>query len=119
MARSLGRLPPGGEGMTRTRQWLFCCVALLWLACGAGAADRDEPRIAEARAWTGPSDRASFEKIQREQLPLLQWLPGAVQPLGPGQSLWLAVKLTDPVRGEGQHVLELPLPILDQVSVWQ
>jgi GGDEF domain-containing protein len=90
------------------------------MACAlaaSAATERDELQIAEVRAWAGPTQQASLQKIQNQALK--QWLPGAVQPLGPGQSLWLAVKFSQPVQGAGQHLLELPLPILDQVSVWQ
>jgi GGDEF domain-containing protein len=75
--------------------------------------------VSEMRAWVGPAAQASVEKVERAQLPLLQWVPGSVQPLGPGQALWIAMRLAEPVRSGGTHVIELPLPILDRVTVYQ
>jgi diguanylate cyclase (GGDEF)-like protein len=100
----------------------FAWAVLLALVpvCGARAAPpASELAIAELRAWVGPTADASLAKMERDQLPLLQWVPGAVQPLGPDRSLWIAMRLADPVRAGGQHLVELPLPILDRVTVYQ
>ena len=95
----------------------FAAAAAWALAASAAPADAERP-IAELRSWIGPSAQASLDKVATDELPLRQWLPGAVQPLGAGQSLWIAMRLVEPIRGSS-HVVEVPLPILDHVTVHQ
>jgi len=99
----------------------FAALLALLLAAGiaSSATAADELTVSEIRSWVGPAAQASLAKAGRDQLPMLQWVPGAVQPLGPGQTLWVAMRLAEPVRNGGTHVIELPLPILDWVTVHQ
>ncbi|HUR88264.1 MAG TPA: 7TM diverse intracellular signaling domain-containing protein [Ramlibacter sp.] len=96
-------------------------VVLMLLACmGARAAPvAGGVGISEISSWTGPTGQASVEKVERQLLPMVQWVPGSVQLLSPSQSLWIAMRLTRPVRSGGEYVIELPLPILDRVTVYQ
>jgi GGDEF domain-containing protein len=108
--------------MDVARTMRLCCVTLLWIAAcvhANAAVAPSPPVVSEIRSWTGPAAQSSLDKIAKEELPLLQWLPGAVQPLGPTQALWISLRLMEPVKQGGDYVLELPLPILDSITVFQ
>jgi diguanylate cyclase (GGDEF)-like protein len=108
-------------GMLRLAAAVLASLIGSLIAAGAAhaATPADELVVSEIRSWVGPTAQASLDKVERDELALRQWIPGAVQPLGPGQALWIAMRLADPVRSGGAHVIELPLPILDRVTVYQ
>jgi diguanylate cyclase (GGDEF)-like protein len=114
---------------------LLAAAVLLGLACLAGSAQagataidpialHDQPgridALAFARVWVDAGGDATIEDVSRGALQNFRpALPDATYRLGAASALWMHLRLQRS-RGERQDwVLEFPMPVLDQVTVYQ
>jgi hypothetical protein len=122
--------------MRQGRGWrdgvLAACAALLFLACPAPclATTAAEPTIVSldgkvpavdapaAVAWTGPAELASVEAFAAGRLPARPAVHGASLLLRGGMAVWLKLRL-QPVADGASWMLEVPLAVIDRVTVYQ
>lgn len=74
-----------------------------------------------AEAWLDPHGAAGIEQVASPpgRSPLRAAVPGAHYRLGDDGALWLHLRLVQPAGERQQWVLLLPMPQLDQVTVYQ
>jgi len=122
----------------RSRRWGFALVlcALAFAASaqsGGVAAPRPLPPVAPtvalsqspldvsaaAASWVQAGNSASVEQVARAggQFAVLPGRP--TFHLGEGKTLWMRVNLQRPASAPGDWVLEVPMPVLDSVTVYQ
>lgn len=118
----------------RSRRWGFALV-LCALAFGAAAqsggvpAPRPLPTVALSQApldvsaaaasWVQVGSNASVDQVARGHGQFTV-LPGrSTHHLGQGRTLWMRVGVQRPASAPGDWVLEVPMPVLDSVTVYQ
>jgi len=129
-ANALGRASTGtaaGLGARLFAGWMLC---LALLACGlARAAVPEPPAIpldpAQSRAevaalgWLGPAPPAGIAAASGGRLDFQPFpLDGRI-PLAPGKALWLKLRLQAGAAGLETWQLEVPMPVIDRVTVYQ
>ena len=105
------------------------CVLLLALRCAAPAAPVDSTlRLDDARpvvddppvlAWFGPPQQAGIEAAAGGRLPFQRLEGGQALPFRGDQVLWMKLRLQGPAPSREAWQLEVPLPVLDRVTVYQ
>lgn len=118
-------------GMNRLLARLLLAVACCLAALPAEAAappviqlqDSAAPMDAHAlaRAWVDASGSATVEQVSRGEGPVAfePAQPDARYRLGTDSVLWLHMRMQRGIRERQDWVLELPMPVLDHVTVYQ
>lgn len=111
------------------RVWVWlAAVVLAWLCAPAVQAkhppvtflDAARPSIAApAWGWVGPAGAGGIDAVAGNRLPLEPLVEGTPLALAPGKVLWARLRL-QATRGQNAvWQLEVPVPLLDQVTVYQ
>ncbi|RYF39933.1 MAG: hypothetical protein EOO25_13765, partial [Comamonadaceae bacterium] len=117
----------GGAG--RWGVAVLACVLLFacrWAAAAAPGAwtlslDATQPVVDDppVLAWFGPQPPAGIEAVAGGQLPFQPLEGGKALPFGDGRVLWMKLRLRSPAVMREAWQLEVPLPVLDRVTVYQ
>lgn len=86
----------------------------LWLDSARPVVD-DPPVL----AWFGPPSQASIEAAAGGRLPFQRLEGDRAIPFGSDQVLWMKLRLHGPAPLREAWQLEVPLPVLDRVTVYQ
>lgn len=117
------------QGWRGVAGWLL--LAVLLLACVARAQSPASPPLLlleEARAevpvhaglgWFGPTPVGGITAATSGQLPFAPLQARTSVPFGPGTSLWLKLRLQPTPGSTEQWQLEVPVPVIDSVSLYQ
>jgi two-component system, sensor histidine kinase LadS len=107
-------------------RWL--AVAFLWtFSLAASAQDApltrldpaDPDRALAPLAWFGQQPLGGIAAVSEGRLPLQSLRIDKPIPFGPGQALWLKLRL-QPVAGSSENwVVEVPVPVMDRVTLYQ
>jgi diguanylate cyclase (GGDEF)-like protein len=102
--------------------WLFAAAV-----AAAAAADAPVSRLDPAPAgvtvstlgWFGPQPPGGIAAASEGRLPLAPLRIDHPIPFAPGQALWIRLRL-EPVAGSMENwVLEVPVPVIDRVTLYQ
>lgn len=112
----------------RVLAWLAAMVLACLFAARPAAAqqppvvflDAARPSLdAPAWGWLGPAGAGGIDAVAGNRLPMEPLAAGAAQRLAPGKVLWARLRL-QATRGQtAVWQLEVPVPLLDQVTVYQ
>lgn len=72
-----------------------------------------------AAAWFGPHPPGGIAAASEDRLPFLAIAPRQTFPFDPGKSLWLKLRLQAAAGGNPGWQLEVPMPVVDRVTVYQ
>lgn len=72
-----------------------------------------------ARQWTDPDGKATFEQVLAGRVAWRPWQESDIHRLGSGGALWLHLRVQRPAGARQAWLLEVPLPLIDEVTLWQ
>lgn len=103
-------------------------LALLCVAWAGGVAaqpvielDPARPAVESPPAWVwlGPTVAGGIKAASRAKLPMDPLVPGDSLRVTPGKSLWVKLRIKPPAANTDTWQLEVPVPVIDVVTVYQ
>jgi diguanylate cyclase (GGDEF)-like protein len=116
------------RGAWRACAAALACSLLLWCRLAAAGTiapvlwlDEAQPVLESPRvlAWFGPQPPGGIDAAARGALPFQQRAAGRIIPFEPGKALWLKLRLQAPAGNTVAWQVEVPLPVVDRVPVYQ
>lgn len=126
--RALGR---GSTSTADDRGWRLLAGWLLLAAlflCGSARATPEPPLLhldpsrevpVAALAWFGQQPLAGIDAATGGRLPFQRFAAHQPVPFQPGTALWLKLRVQPPAASTDQWQLEVPVPVIDRVTVYQ